>query len=309
MKYLAFMLLLFVTYSSQAATEESTPAEETTLTAEQAEYIAWARQLWDSLDRQQGIIKLPNGVATLNVPENFYYLNPNDAEKILVEVWGNPPGAGANTLGMLFPIEGTPFDSDNWGVSIEYIEDGYVSDSDADEIDYDDLLANMQESTRNENKARAEQGYEPIELVGWAANPFYDKQSHKLHWAQELKFGNQSPNTLNYNIRVLGRKGILLLNFIAGMEQKEIIDSKLDTVLALAEFDEGSRYEDFDPSIDKVAAYGLGALVAGKVIAKTGFLAAALIFLKKFGVLIVIGIGVLLGKLFKRKKLQTDVAE
>lgn len=309
MKYLAFMLLLFVTYSSQAATEESTPAEETTLTAEQAEYIAWARQLWDSLDRQQGIIKLPNGVATLNVPENFYYLNPNDAEKILVEVWGNPPGAGTNTLGMLFPIEGTPFDSDNWGVSIEYIEDGYVSDSDADEIDYDDLLANMQESTRNENKARAEQGYEPIELVGWAANPFYDKQSHKLHWAQELKFGNQSPNTLNYNIRVLGRKGILLLNFIAGMEQKEIIDSKLDTVLALAEFDEGSRYEDFDPSIDKVAAYGLGALVAGKVIAKTGFLAAAFIFLKKFGVLIVIGIGVLLGKLFKRKKLQTDVAE
>lgn len=309
MKYLAFMLLLVVAFTVQATTEESTPTEETTLTAEQAEYIAWARQLWDSLDRQQGTIKLPNGVATLNVPENFYYLNPTDAEKILVEVWGNPPGAGANTLGMLFPIEGTPFDSDNWGVSIEYIEDGYVSDSDADEIDYDDLLANMQESTRDENKARAEQGYEPIELVGWAENPFYDKQSHKLHWAQELKFGNQSPNTLNYNIRVLGRKGILLLNFIAGMEQKEIIDSKLDSVLALAEFDQGSRYEDFDPSIDKVAAYGLGALVAGKVIAKTGFLAAALIFLKKFGVLIVIGIGALLGKYFKRKKLQTDAAE
>ena len=309
MKYLAFMLLLVVALSSQAATEESTPSEETTLTAEQAEYIAWARQLWDSLDRQQGTIKLPNGVATLNVPENFYYLNPADSEKILVEVWGNPPGAGANTLGMLFPIEGTPFDSDNWGVSIEYIEDGYVSDSDADEIDYDDLLANMQESTRDENKARAEQGYEPIELVGWAENPFYDKQSHKLYWAQELKFGNQSPNTLNYNIRVLGRKGILLLNFIAGMEQKEIIDSKLDSVLALAEFDQGSRYEDFDPSIDKVAAYGIGALVAGKVIAKTGLLAAALIFLKKFGVLIVIAIGALLGKLFKRKKLQTDAAE
>lgn len=309
MKYLAFMLLLVVAFTVQATTEESTPTEETTLTAEQAEYIAWARQLWDSLDRQQGTIKLPNGVATLNVPENFYYLNPADSEKILVEVWGNPPGAGANTLGMLFPIEGTPFDSDNWGVSIEYIEDGYVSDSDADEIDYDDLLADMQESTQDENKVRAEQGYEPIELVGWAENPFYDKQSHKLHWAQELKFGNQSPNTLNYNIRVLGRKGILLLNFIAGMEQKEIIDSKLDSVLALAEFDQGSRYEDFDPSIDKVAAYGLGALVAGKVIAKTGFLAAALIFLKKFGVLIVIAIGALLGKLFRRKKLQADAAE
>jgi uncharacterized membrane-anchored protein len=203
---------------------------------------------------------------------------------------------------MLFPSYSTPFDADSWGVTIEYEEDGYVSDENADEIDYDELLSQMKAGTRESSKQRVEQGYEPIELVGWASKPFYDKESHKLHWAKEVKFGTQTTNTLNYNIRVLGRKGVLILNFIAGMNQKEIIDSNIDTVLALAEFNQGSRYEDFNPSIDKVAAYGIGALVAGSVIAKTGLLAAALIFIKKFGVLIVIGVGALIGKLFKRKK-------
>ena len=92
------------------------------------------------------------------------------------------------------------------------------------------------------------------------------------------------------------------LNFVAGMDQKALVESKLNAVLAIADFDQGSRYEDFDPAIDKVAAYGLGALVAGKVIAKTGFIAAGLIFLKKFGILLFVALGALPGRLLRRKK-------
>ncbi len=272
------------------------------LTPEEEQYRAAAQTIWDSLDRQQGEIKLPNDVATLNVPETFYYLNPTDSEKILVQVWGNPEGAGKKTLGMLFPFESTPFDQDSWGVTIQYEEDGYVTDKNADEMDYAAILKQMKEDTQANSEERVKQGYESIELLGWASPPFYDAQSHKLHWAKEVKFGSQTEHTLNYNIRVLGRKGVLVINFIASMQQKELIDSKLHSVLALAEFNEGSRYEDFNPELDEVAAYGIGALVAGKVIAKTGLIAAALIFLKKFGVLIVIGAGVLIGKVFKNRK-------
>jgi len=186
-------------------------------------------------------------------------------------------------------------------VTIEYDEDGYVSDEDADDIDYTELLDQMREGTAEASAERVQQGYEPIELVGWASPPYYDKAAHKLHWAKEIRFGEQPENTLNYNIRVLGRKGVLILNFIAGMSQKEMIDSKLDAVLSMAEFDQGSRYEDFDPDIDTVAAYGLGALVAGKVAAKTGLLAAALLFLKKFGIIVVAGVAGVFGKIFKRK--------
>jgi uncharacterized membrane-anchored protein len=296
MKHIGIILSLIALLTCQAAS-----ANEQELTPEQQQYIITAKKIWDSLDRQKGEILLPNGVATLNVPDSFYYLNPKDTETVLVDVWGNLPGAGTNSQGMLFPSELTPFDDEAWGVTIKYEEDGYVSDENADDIDYDELLSQMQQDTMDASKERVKQGYDPIELVGWASHPFYDKTAHKLHWAKELKFGSDPINTLNYNIRVLGRKGVLVLNFIAGMNQKDMISANIDSVLSLAEFNPDYRYEDFDPSIDKVAAYGIGALIAGKVIAKTGMLAAALIFLKKFGIIFVAGLAALFGKLFKRK--------
>lgn len=273
--------------------------QEPQLTAEQEKYVQWARGVWDSLDRKTGEVALPNGVATLKVPDTFYYLNPADTEKVLVEVWGNPPGQ--QKQGMLFPAGMTPFDRDSWGVTIDYSEDGYVSDKDADKIDYDDLLKDMRETTAEASKERVRQGYEAIELVGWAAKPYYDKDAHKLHWAKELKFAKQDVHTLNYNIRVLGRKGFLELNFIAGMDQKEMIDSQVNSVLALAEFNPGYRYSEFNPDLDKLAAYGIGGLVAGKVIAKTGILVGLLLALKKFWIILAVGAAGIFGRLFKRK--------
>lgn len=283
---------------------EAVPAEaaeqQVQLSAEEKEYIVWAQKFVSSLNYQKGEIQLPGGVAKLKVPENFYYLSPADTERVLTEAWGNP--AGSETLGMLFPDGLTPLDRGAWGVTIEYSEDGYVDDSDAKDIDYAEMLSDMQDETRAENEDRVAAGYEAIDLVGWAAQPFYDEMSHKLHWAQELKFGEAEENTLNYNIRVLGRKGYLRLNFIADMEQLPEIEQNLESVLAMAEFNDGYRYDQFDPEYDKMAAYGIGGLVAGKVLAKTGFLAVALIFLKKFGVYIFFGLAFLVGKLFKRKK-------
>ena len=291
---LSLLLALAIPLGTTQA-QQTDPQQE----QEQEQYNAWAKELWQSLDRRHGSIKLPNGEVTLKVPEDFYYLGPKDAEKVLVEVWGNPPGAGINSQGILFPSSVTPFDDESWAVTIDYEQDGYVSDEDADSIDYNELLQQMKEGTAEASKEREAQGYGSIELIGWAEPPYYDKATHKLHWAKEVRFDNQGPNALNYNIRVLGRKGVLVLNFVADMSQKSLIDTQLDTVMAIADFDTGSRYADFDPSIDKVAAYGIGALVAGKVAAKLGLLAGCLLLLKKFGVLIAVGFGALI-KFFKR---------
>ncbi len=287
-------ILLLVNFSMVSAAEEQ-------MTAEQKEYLIWAKNIWENIDKKTGVIAIPAANATLNVTEGFYYLSPADAEKVLVDIWGNPPGQ--NTQGMIFPAGSTPFEQDSWGVTIQYEEDGYVSDEDAEEINYDDLLDQMKDETSEASALRVEQGYQAIELVGWAANPYYDQTTRKLHWAKEIKFGSGESgiNTLNYNIRVLGRKGVLVINFIAGMDQKYMIESKLDDVLAIADFDDGSKYADFDPEMDKVAAYGLGALVAGKVIAKTGFLAVLLVFLKKFGIIIFVAIGAFFKKIFSKK--------
>ena len=295
-KLMAILMFVISTQFVVASAEANMTKEEM-----QELYTSTVNKIWDGFDKQHGDITLPNGVATLHVPDNFFYIGPEDTEKMLTEIWGNPPST-ARTLGMLFPSNATAIGQETWGVTIEYQEDGYVSDEDAEEIDYTELLSSMQESVEASNEAREAQGYEAIHLVGWAASPYYDKISHKLHWAQELQFGSQSDNTLNYNIRVLGRKGVLILNFIAGMDQLSMIDEQIDTVLDIAEFNEGSRYTDFNPDIDKVAAYGIGALIAGKVAAKLGILATILLMLKKFWILAILGVGGFFKKLFGKKE-------
>jgi len=109
--------------SSDAATAseaEATTTEgaESEALSDNDEYIAWATAIWESLDKQAGEIKLDGTNATLNVPSSFYYLNPADSEKVLSEVWGNPPGS--SVLGMLFPSDMTPFDQESWAVTIDY---------------------------------------------------------------------------------------------------------------------------------------------------------------------------------------------
>ncbi len=297
-----FLILLSASYALRASATASTemPDDENSdqeLSAEEAEYYAWATEFLNQLKSQTGTVELPNGVATLNLGENYYYLPAEEAEKVLVEAWGNAPDP--SHLGMIFPAQFTPLDQDAWGVLIEYSEEGYIDDENANDINYDDLLESMQEDTREANEYRVEQGYDKIQLLGWAAPPYYDAVQHKLHWAKELQFGNSENHTLNYNLRVLGRKGVLSLNFIANMSQLPEIEQSLGNIMAVAEFNPGYRYDEFDPEYDKVAAYGIGALVAGKVLAKTGLLAMGLIFLKKFWFIIAAafyGVGKILRK-------------
>ena len=143
-----------------------------------------------------------------------------------------------------------------------------------------------------------------IELVGWATPPRYDAAEKKMYWAKELRFGDSTENTLNYNIRILGRRGVLILNAVAGMPQLAEIEKAAPAILATVNFQEGHRYMDFTPGTDKVATYGLAGLVAGGVLAKAGFfkvLVGILIAGKKLVIVGAIAVFVLVKKLFGGK--------
>ena len=270
------------------------------VSAQEQEQIT-AEEFLASLNFQKGAITLPGGVASLDLPEGFHYLSPEDTESVLVTAWGNPPGN--ETLGMLVQSPDDILADESWAVIIAYEEDGYVSDENADSVDYAGMLEDMQASSRETNAARVEAGYEEVELVGWAATPRYDRATNKLYWAKELRFGDIPVNTLNYNVRILGRTGVLVLNLVATMPQLAEIETAIPTVLAMTNFNLGHRYSDFDPSVDEVAAYGIGALVAGKLAAKAGLFAkfgVLLIALKKFWIFLVIGIGAILARAFRR---------
>lgn len=248
-----------------------------------------AEQFEATLKFETGKIALPNGIATLDLPPNFRYLNPSETERVLVDGWGNPPGM--KSLGMIVPAN-TPLVSDaGWGVVVTYEADGHVLDDEADKIKYDDLLKEMQEGTLENNAARKEQGYGAMTLVGWAETPSYDKSSHKLYWAKELKTEGAAGNSLNYNIRVLGREGVLVLNAIASMDQIATIKKEMKTVTAFSDFTPGNRYADFNAATDKTAEYGIAALVAGGIASKLGLFGKLLALLLAFKKLIIIGVG------------------
>jgi len=54
-----------------------------------------------------GDVSLGEGVARLAVTPQWRYLGPEDAERVLVDAWHNPPGH-EETLGMLFPSDVGP---------------------------------------------------------------------------------------------------------------------------------------------------------------------------------------------------------
>jgi uncharacterized membrane-anchored protein len=259
-----------------------------------------AEQFLASLSFQQGQITLPGSIAVLDLPPSFRYLGPDDAQRLLVDAWGNPPGP--KTLGMIVPAEISPLSPNGWAVVVTYEKDGHVKDDDADHIKYGDLLKDMQQGIEDSNSARKEQGYPPMNLIGWAETPSYDKASHKLYWAKELRFGDPTagaPNSLNYNIRVLGREGVLVLNAVAGMDQIGEIKAEMKHVTAFTDFTPGNRYADFDSKTDKTAEYGIAALVAGGVAAKLGLFGKLFALLLAFKKLIFLGVAAAAAGVFK----------
>lgn len=286
--HLGLTMLLLGTAGTLPAQDSAGP----TMTAEEFEA---------KLGYQTGNVELPGGMATIHLPASFRFIGEEGSKRLLVKAWGNPPETAEDVLGMLIPTATSPVSDSGWGIVITYDEDGYVTDSGAAAIDYTAMLAQMQEGVKKANEERRKQGFEEVALIGWAEPPYYDREAHKMYWAKELAFSDSPENhTLNYNIRILGRRGVLVLNAVAGMDQLAVIKAQTPDVLGAVEFNEGHRYADYLPGKDKAATYGIAGLILGATAAKAGLfkgLIAGLIALKK---VIIAGIAAGLA-LLKRK--------
>lgn len=277
---------------------------------EEIEELAYLFARLDSVEKalqyEHGKIKLQNGNATLNVPSGFKFINAKQSQYILEDLWQNLPDA--SVLGMIvsdsFHINSL---ANSWVFVVTYEGMGYVKDDDADDINYDDLLKDLKEGQRQANLERAKLGYSELNIIGWASRPFYDKQNKVLHWARELSVSGSEKNTLNYDVRVLGRKGVLSLNAIGSIDQLDDVKRNIPAILKMASFDAGNTYAEFNEDGDEVAAWTIGGLVAGKILVKAGLLAGLL----KFWKLIAIGllaVGSFVWKFIRGKKQQPGYA-
>jgi uncharacterized membrane-anchored protein len=279
--------------SAEAAPKGDPKAQAANVSGGRADAEAKARDAaypWEkTLTRRTGVIDLPAASARLNMGEGYYFLGPEDSRKVIVDGWGNPPNQADNVLGMIFPKGMSPMDEGSWGAVVTWNPSGYVDDKDAKTADYTKILQALKDGEKDDNDARAKAGFKPIHLVGWAEPPSYDPAHHVVIWARQLE--SEGVQGLNYDVRVLGRKGVLSLNIVGAMSGLTEIRAAAQGVRDTAQFNAGERYADFKPGLDKTAGYGIAGLVAAGLgvaaVKKVGLIGVILLFAKKGIALIV----------------------
>ncbi len=252
--------------------------------------------------------------ACVDVPADMVLLDSIDARRLLELYWGNVEDS--LVLGALVPATDTLL----MDVSVAYVlysnQDGYVKDEDAADIDYDDLLASLQEQTDAVSGEMSKLGFPEQSLVGWAKDPAYDSSRKILRWAKHIRFkydDGQENNVLNYDVRILGRRGFVTLQAVADIADADAVIAKGDYLASLVAFDDGYGYADYDAATDAVSDYTIGGLVAGTaLLAKTGVLAKIGLFLLKAWKVILLAVaaaGGIIAKLLRRKKGKEEKGE
>jgi uncharacterized membrane-anchored protein len=232
--------------------------------------------------------------ATIQVPAGYEFADATNAQIFLQEL-GNP--RSPRTLGAIKPVDR----NDEWLIEFSFNAMGYVKDDDKEQIDAAAILDSIREGNDEANKERRRMGVSELTVVGWDQPPFYDPQTNRLTWA--VRGRAEDGDVINYNSRLLGREGVMSANLICSPEDLASAKGKYQSLLNGYKFNPGKTYAEFRPG-DKVAEYGLAALIAGggvAVAAKTGLL-GKLIKPIIAGVVVVFGaISAFFKKLFGRK--------
>lgn len=228
-------------------------------------------------------------VAEINVPSGYVFADASDTKR-LMEAMQNP--TNGTELGLFAPSR---FD---WFMVFAFRNTGYIRDDEKNNLDADAMLKSIKENNDESNKERTRKGWATINLIGWVQQPRYNETTHNLEWAVKGE-SNGSP-VVNWNTRILGRKGVMTVNLITDPSTLESILPQYNQILANYSYNQGNRYEEFRQG-DKISEYGLTALVVGGATAaavKTG----AAKWLWKLIVVAVGGAGVFFKNLFSRKK-------
>jgi uncharacterized membrane-anchored protein len=229
--------------------------------------------------------------ARIRIPQGYAFLDDKNTRRFL-ELMGNPPRDNHYLI--------APANLD-WFAVFSFDAVGYVKDD--EKIDADALLDSLKKSDAPGNEERKRLGMEPIYTDGWHVPPHYDAATKRLEWGMRLRDQNGGLH-VNYTSRLLGRTGVMSAVLVSAPQTLAEDMKAFNGALGGYEFVAGENYAAFK-SGDKIAEYGLAALVVGgaaAAAAKAGLFKS----LGKF-LWVIIG-GVLMGgwallkKLFGRKR-------
>lgn len=226
------------------------------------------------------------------VPANCRFTGAAGARTFML-VTENPPAG--NELGVLLCAKDE--ESQPWFVVFSWDDSGYVRDDDAGELDADAILASLREGTEEGNQERQSRGWSTMTLTGWVRPPYYDPRTQNLTWATNIRDDASRSESVNHSVRLLGRGGVMHADLVIDPSQLAATMPEFDKIVSTHSFVAGRRYSEWREG-DKMAAYGVTALVAGGIAAKTGLLGK----LAKFLWVGVLGVVAWLRSLFGGKK-------
>jgi uncharacterized membrane-anchored protein len=264
-------LMLFAAFRQEPAAP-SEPAQEQVLT-----YADWSKAVQEHTRATAGpTTGTFRDLAEIQVPEGLWFADA-DGAKALLEMTGNL--TDDSIAGAVISLR----EEADWFVIFQWDESGYVEDDEKDELDADALMESMKESNKAGNEARRERGLPQVFLVGWEKEPFYDPRTNNLTWGRRLR-GETGGESINWDVRLLGRRGVMSVGLVADPKDLQATLPVFDRLVEGYSFNDGHKYAQFVPG-DKVAQYGLGALVLGGA----GVAASKLGFFSKFWKFIVFG--------------------
>jgi uncharacterized membrane-anchored protein len=284
-KLISAVVALFVLLGSVPALAQAAPSTEV---SRKAELVA----AWDAAGAAG--TAGPKDVslidqAALKIPAGYFFVPQAEGARVL-RALGNVVN-NASLVGLV--VGAGP--GDGWIVVIRYIKEGYIKDDDARNWNADDLLTNLKEGVEEANKDRVVRGFPEMQVIGWVQPPNYEAATHRLVWSLLAKDKGEPDNvtkSINYNTYALGRDGYFSLNLLSNSERIAGDKSVAHGLLGDLAYNAGKRYEDFSASTDRIAEYGLMALVGGVAAKKLGLFAVAAAFVLKFAKIILIGLGV-----------------
>ena len=219
--------------------------------------------------------------ATIDVPEGYAFLGAEGTRKLEVLLENPPTEDDQYTL--------APHDLE-WIAFFTFRPIGYVKDDES--LDAGALLQSVSEGTEQANAERRKRGWDTIKVVGWSFLPKYDQQLNALEWAILAETEKSKSQIVNYNTRLLGRRGVMEVTVVTEPAQLNASIQTFKGLIPGYTFVGGEKYAEFKPG-DHVAEIGLAALITGgaaAVASKKGFFAAIGIALVKFWKLLVLGV-------------------
>ncbi len=222
----------------------------------------------NTLHWQRGPMTAPIGdnLAEIVIDEAFVFLDATETRRFM-EMTHNP--VSGSEMATLAPIE----DGD-WFLVFDFEEVGYVSDEEKDDLDADALLDSIRQGTEAANAERRERGWTEMHIVGWQEEPHYDDTTNNLSWA--IIGESEGSQNINRTVKLLGRSGVMTVTLVASRDELQRATWQVENLLQSYNYRPGSTYAEYVPGKDKLAQYGLTALVvggAGAALLKSGLLA------------------------------------